>query len=28
VVSGVKPSSGSGRIRAVLTPKPDDEAAK
>jgi lipopolysaccharide export system protein LptA len=28
VVGGVKPTNGSGRIRAVLTPKPDDEATK
>jgi lipopolysaccharide export system protein LptA len=26
VVGGVKPANGSGRVRAVLTPKPDDEA--
>jgi len=28
VVGGVKPANGSGRVRAVLTPKPDDEAGK
>jgi len=28
VVGGVKPANSSGRIRAVLTPKPDDEAVK
>ena len=28
LVSGVKPPNSSGRIRAILTPKPDDEAAK
>jgi lipopolysaccharide export system protein LptA len=28
VVGGKKPTSGSGRIRAVLSPKPTDEAAK
>lgn len=28
VVGGKKPTNGSGRIRAVLSPKPTDEAAK
>jgi lipopolysaccharide export system protein LptA len=28
VVGGVKPANGSGRVRAVLTPKPNDEAGK
>jgi lipopolysaccharide export system protein LptA len=28
LVGGVKPANSSGRIRAVLTPKSDDEAAK
>ena len=28
VVGGVKPANGSGRVRAVLTPKPNDEASK
>ena len=28
VVGGAKPAQGQGRIRAVLTPKPDDEASK
>jgi lipopolysaccharide export system protein LptA len=28
VVGGKKPTNGSGRIRAVLSPKPSDEAAK
>ena len=28
VIGGKKPTNGSGRIRAVLSPKPTDEAAK
>jgi lipopolysaccharide export system protein LptA len=28
VVGGVKPANGTGRVRAVLTPKPNDEAGK
>jgi lipopolysaccharide export system protein LptA len=28
VVGGVKPANGTGRVRAVLTPKPTDEASK
>ena len=28
LVGGAKPAQGQGRIRAVLTPKPDDEASK